>query len=121
MPATQERERRVLVVEDDRELREALAALLASVGYTVDAVGECETALTLLSQRPPHVVVLDMMMDGTNGWAFLSAKSRNPALASIPVVVTSGSPPTRSSRGIVAWLQKPFDFDELLRVLKPWT
>ncbi len=120
MAVMQGRERRLLVVEDDPDLREALVTVLVDAGYAVEAAPECEAALTLLGQRPPDVIVLDMMMDGTNGWAFLAAKSRDPSLATIPVVVTSGSKPARPPRGVVAWLQKPFDFAELLRVLKPW-
>jgi len=120
MSMMRERERRLLVVEDDPSLREALVAGLIDAGYEVEAAPECEAALTLLGQHPPDAIVLDMMMDGTNGWTLLAAKSRDPSLATIPVVVTSGSKPARPPRGVVAWLQKPFDLAELIRVLKPW-
>ncbi len=100
--------------------REMLAAVLEEEGYTVAAAGDGRAALSKLREHPANVVVLDMAMPEMNGWAFLAAKARIPDVATIPVVVVSGSAPPHSTRGIFAWLEKPFAFDALLRALKPW-
>ncbi len=114
------RERRVLVIEDDPMAREVLSAILEEEGYTVAAAADGTSALGKLREHLANVIILDMAMPGMNGWAFLAAKAQVPSAAAIPVVVVSASAPPRSTRGIVAWLEKPFVFDTLLRVLKPW-
>jgi len=113
-------ERRVLIVDDDPMAREMLATVLEQEGYTVASATDGRAALNQLREHPATVIVLDMAMPQMNGWAFLAAKAQIPNAAPIPVVVVSGSAPPRSTRGIVAWLEKPFVFDALLRVLKPW-
>jgi len=111
---------RVLVVEDDPVAREMLATVLEEEGYCVTAACDGRAALRQLREHAANVVVLDIAMPDMNGWAFLAAKARIPDAAAIPVVVVSGSTPPRSTKGIFAWLEKPFGFDSLLRVLKPW-
>ena len=112
---------RVLVVEDDWEIREAVVAILVSKGYSVDSAPDGRAGLERLRERRPNVVVLDMMMPKANGWAFLAAKRKDLELARIPVVVMSASDPIRPLRGVFAWMSKPFNFDELLKMLKPWS
>ncbi|HUO64320.1 MAG TPA: response regulator [Terriglobales bacterium] len=113
-------ERHVLIVEDDPISRDILVAVLEEEGYTVSAAGDGRAGLSELRGHPTSVVVLDMAMPDMNGWAFLAAKAQIPEAAAVPVVVVSGSAPPRSTRGIFAWLEKPFAFDVLLRALKPW-
>jgi len=100
--------------------REVMTAVLEEEGYAVDSASDGDGALRSLRDRLASVIVLDMAMPGMNGWAFLAAKAQVPAAARIPVVVVSASAPPRSTRGIVAWLEKPFVFDQLLRLLNPW-
>jgi DNA-binding response OmpR family regulator len=58
---------RVLLVEDDRALREVTAHHLAAAGYAVDAVGDGEAALAAFEHRRAGVVVLDVMLPGRSG------------------------------------------------------
>jgi len=110
----------VLIVEDDSMAREILTTVLEEEGYQVTQASDGQAALGCLREHSANVIVLDMAMPRMNGWAFLAAKAQIPAAAPIPVVVVSASAPPHSTRGIVAWLEKPFVFDALLRVLKPW-
>ena len=114
------REHRVLIVEDDPMAREILTTVLEEEGYVVTQAPDGQAALTCLREQAASVIVLDIAMPRMNGWAFLAAKAQMPAAAPIPVIVVSASAPPHSTRGIVAWLEKPFVFDALLRVLKPW-
>src|SRR5262245_37125002 len=94
--------RPVLVVEDNRETRYALTAVLAMRGY--DTVEARDGAQALAYLRTPSggavsLVLLDLCMPTMDGYAFLRAKTADPALASVPVVVYSalgpdGLPPT---------------------------
>jgi len=110
----------VLIVEDDSMARELLAAVLEEEGFTVTEVAEGRAALRRLREHLANVIVLDMAMPVMNGWEFLAAKAQMSKTARIPVVVVSGSPPPRLTPGVVAWMEKPVDFDVLLRALKPW-
>src|SRR5688572_8239376 len=79
----------VMVVDDDRELRESVCELLAEGGY--DALGMANGAAALSyirEQQPkPKVILLDLMMPEMNGWQFREAQLGDPAISSIPVVV----------------------------------
>ncbi|MGC3998097.1 MAG: response regulator [Anaeromyxobacter sp.] len=82
---------RVLLVEDDRELREALADVLMLEGFEVEQAENGLDALLHLrsAPRPPDVVVLDLDMPLMDGREFREAQLRNPALAAVPVLVLS--------------------------------
>ena len=62
--------RRILLVEDDRELRDALAEALEEEGHEVIAVGDGKEALREMRSQRPDVVVLDLMMPVMDGWQF---------------------------------------------------
>src|SRR6266702_7825232 len=82
--------KRVLVIEDDAVLSGALKLLLEWEGYQVDCAENGQDALDCLSTNgPPAVILLDLLMPVLSGWGFREEQQRNPALASIPVVVVS--------------------------------
>lgn len=109
----------VLVVDDDRGIREAMGDLLADEGYAVGHAGNGQEAIEYLRQRSagPCLILLDLNMPVMTGWEFRSLQMQDPQLAKIPVVVFSAD---RSvSQGAVAldaaaYLQKPLDIDLLL-------
>jgi two-component system, chemotaxis family, chemotaxis protein CheY len=107
----------VLVVDDDRSVRESLSELLHMEGYAVLEAENGQEALEILENtpHPPCMIVLDLAMPVMDGREFLKLRARDPALRRIPVVVVSGSPaPGEPFRGIVAYLQKPVEFDRLI-------
>jgi CheY-like chemotaxis protein len=108
----------VLVVDDDCDLREAIADVLRLEGISVVVAGDGEEALSHLtsSDEKPALVLLDLMMPRMNGWELQQHMSGNPALASIPVCVVSasGGPAPRRARH---FLHKPFEIQALLDVV----
>jgi len=111
----------VLVVEDDRDLREMMAQLLAWEGFDPVCAGDGIEALERLhgDGPPPHVIVLDMMMPRMDGWTFRRIQEADPALADIPVVVLSAAPRDHLERiHAAAILQKPMDYDRLLEAVR---
>ncbi len=94
---------RVLVVDDDPDIQEALVHILESDGHEVSKAGNGCTALEMLRRQPPDVVILDLMMPAMNGWEFREAQMKDPRLARIPVIVISA-----------ATLREPIDADEFL-------
>src|SRR5688500_17713436 len=87
------RRTRVLVVEDDEGIREALCDLLATEGFDVTSAVHGADALEKLrgNGEKPNVILLDLMMPVMDGWAFRAEQRRDPALAAIPVVVITAS------------------------------
>ncbi|WP_242343820.1 response regulator [Anaeromyxobacter terrae] len=108
---------KVLVVEDDPDLRESVVELLALEGFSTEQAENGCAALRLLRREPavPDLILLDLMMPVMNGWNFREAQLADPALAPIPVVVMSAQ-----DCGDVeahAKLQKPFEVADLLRAI----
>ena len=109
---------RILIADDDADLRESLRLLLELHGHSVSEARNGREALHELdSTALPCVIVLDLMMPVMDGWQFRKAQLQNPALASIPVLVISAVPSHMqrpAELGVRRVFAKPFDYDELL-------
>lgn len=86
---------RVLVVDDEEAIREALVQSLQSAQFETDAVGGGREALKALcaataEDRPYDAMILDIIMPDVDGWAVLEAVKHNPLWREMPVVVVSG-------------------------------
>jgi CheY-like chemotaxis protein len=104
----------ILVVDDDRGIRETLGDVLSDEGYRVRLARDGGEALTLLRQgRPPDLILLDLSMPGMSGAEFLKAQLGDPKLAAIPVVVLSADQRSHCP-GVAGFLRKPVDLDQLL-------
>jgi CheY-like chemotaxis protein len=103
----------VLLVEDDLDVREAMADLLACEGLRVVVASDGREALDLLQAGlRPSVIVLDLTMPRMDGWDFRHAQMADPNLKDIPVIVVSAgsvrAEKVRSDLGDVQFLGKPF-------------
>ncbi len=109
---------RVLVVDDEPAVRDALCEILESEGYDASAAPNGEDALTMLrSTAPlPDVIILDMLMPGINGFRFRRMQKKDPAISSIPVVAATAMGRVSGIDADVI-LHKPLDIDVLLRVV----
>lgn len=110
----------VLVVEDDGDLREIIADVLADQKIPVIVAANGQQALDCLAGIPvrPSLILLDMMMPVMDGWRFREAMLGDPGLAAIPVVVMSAHADARrvaAEIGAVGSLAKPVSVAELLR------
>jgi PAS domain S-box-containing protein len=79
--------RRVLVVDDDTNLRQRLRGLLEKEGLEVDEAGDGRAALTRLDEGWPGLILLDLLMPGMDGFAFLGELRRRGEGRPVPVVV----------------------------------
>lgn len=109
----------ILVVDDDRDIRETLAEILLHEGYHVELAENGARALELIRRGPsPALVLLDLMMPVMSGWEFLELAEQDEHLAQIPVVVVSAMPaplaPAEARGGVKACLHKPLKLDQLL-------
>lgn len=112
---------RILLVEDDAGIRDALAELLVHKGYEVTPVGHGRAALEQLQAGfRPDTILLDLVMPVMDGWTFLSHQLDNPDWASIPVVVISAIPWDQHPRPVpktVAFFPKPLHLRLLMEVI----
>jgi CheY-like chemotaxis protein len=87
--------RTVLIVEDDADLRDAIADALAFGGHKTIPASNGRDALAILHRTPGiDLIVLDLMMPVMNGWEFRERQLLDPEIASIPVVILSALPGT---------------------------
>ena len=111
--------RSILVVEDDADVRESVAALLDVTGYAVLQAADGDEALRRLRSGVGSVVLilLDLHMPRMDGRAFRAAQLSDPDLAAIPVVIMSGAADvavTAAQLGARAYCQKPVSPDDVL-------
>jgi CheY-like chemotaxis protein len=108
----------VLLIEDDADLRESLAEVLANKGYEVKTAIHGEAALEALREGDlPSVILLDLMMPVMNGWEFRLQQLSDPRLAAIPTVIMSAVASQAGNMGAVATLSKPVNLPALVSVL----
>src|SRR5688572_32000994 len=111
--------RRVLLVEDDAELREAIGEALSTHGLDVTAVEDGREALDRMRECRPDVVVLDLMMPVMDGWQFRLEQRRDPDLAQVPVVALSASrSPAAAAVDADLFLTKPCSAATLARAVE---
>jgi C4-dicarboxylate-specific signal transduction histidine kinase len=110
--------RRVLLVEDDPDLRDALVDGLRERSYQVVAVANGREALEALRGQGSDVVVLDLMMPVMDGWEFRVAQRRDPELAGTPVVaVSAAGHSTAAAIDADAYIEKPLRLPALTRTI----
>lgn len=114
--------KRVLVVDDDLPLRGMLSAALRQHGFQVFLAGDGNEAHRALTLNNPHIVLLDLMMPGMNGWDFLQRLRETGYLGKTPVIVISAhlrvDPQAVLQMGASAMLPKPFNLDELISLIE---
>ncbi|MBA3395317.1 MAG: response regulator [Deltaproteobacteria bacterium] len=106
----------VLVVEDDTDLRETLAELLAMSGYRVETAEHGRAALDNMQTKKPCLVLLDLMMPVMDGWQVIEAMKHDPELKDIPVCVVSAQAQS-APPGSKCVIKKPTALSALLGVV----
>jgi two-component system OmpR family response regulator len=112
---------RVLVVEDDPKLARALGRGLGEEGYDVETVGDGDTGLARATAGPFDVVVLDLMLPGTDGFEVCATLRRQGQTVPVLMLTARGDVADRIrglDGGADDYLVKPFDFGELLARLR---
>jgi DNA-binding response OmpR family regulator len=102
----------ILVVEDDRDIRDLLVMLLETAGYAVTACSSAERALEALREESFDFVLTDYGLPGrTGGWLLEQAASEGLLTAAASLVVTAHPDPRVAGFEV---MQKPFDLDDLV-------
>jgi excisionase family DNA binding protein len=120
-PAGQEGGPLVLVVDDDARVREFIRINLELEGYRVREAERAEEALAAIENDSPDLVLLDVVMPGTDGWQMLQRMQERHG--SIPVIMFSGKvgeadADEATRRGAEGFIGKPFDPQQLIERAK---
>jgi CheY-like chemotaxis protein len=115
-------EHMILVVDDDRDIRDTLIETLEDHGYRAAGAANGVEALTVLrtSAAPPCLILLDLMMPVMDGQGFREEQLKNPTWADIPVVVISAySDVEAQARTLsVEYMRKPLAIRPLIDVVR---
>ncbi len=115
--------KKVMIVEDDRFIVDALTARLKAEGYQVNYALDPVIGLSVIVREKPDVVIIDLNMPAGGGFLMAERVIRHPDLGRIPFIVITASklPQSRekaTSLGIKHYLEKPFKTEELLEALQ---
>ena len=120
LPQGDEHAALVMIVDDDPNARDLLAATVRKEGYRVLEAPDGETALALAREWHPDVVTLDVLMPRMDGWAVMTAFKSDPELAGIPVIIVTmlAERGLAVSLGAAEFLTKPVDRARLATTLR---
>ncbi|MEZ0392420.1 MAG: response regulator [Pseudobdellovibrionaceae bacterium] len=113
----------ILVVEDDKDIRRNLKALLESEGYLVEVAENGQIAIDFLAQATdlPNLIILDLMMPVMDGFEFREKQDQIARIASIPVAIMTADGHVEEKKfrtGAAAALRKPADIEDILATVK---
>ena len=110
---------KVLVVDDEKDSRDLGQHYLEEFGCTVLTASGGEEGIAVAREHRPDLITLDLLMPGLSGWETLKRLKADPDLRAIPVVIISVVAGEGRGRllGAVDLITKPFERDDLLRVL----
>lgn len=122
-PAVNFTRAKIMIVDDDPELRMALKMRLRANQYETVSATDGYSAIALAQKERPNLIILDLGLPAGNGYSVLKRLQESDALSSIPVIVlTARDPLGNESRsldaGATAFFQKPVDNNELLEVIR---
>lgn len=108
-----------MVVDDDADIRDAVADVLSDEGYPVELAGNGREALDALvgGALKPSLILLDLMMPELDGWGLMAELQKRPDLSGIPVVVFSAQgvqSDTIAKMQVCGFLKKPLRLQDLL-------
>jgi DNA-binding NarL/FixJ family response regulator len=114
---------RLLLVDDEPGLREAVHAYLEDSGFTVDLASNGQEGWEKLQQNPPDLVITDIMMPQVDGYELLKKMREDPRFQVLPVVFLTARGMTSDriqgyQAGCDAYISKPFDPDELVAIVE---
>jgi CheY-like chemotaxis protein len=110
---------RILLVDDDEDIRGTLGAVLQSDGYDVlEARNGLHALQQMLAHPLPDLILLDMMMPLMSGYEFLDVQQGDPRIKDIPVIAITAHAKVAEVPGVWKLVRKPFDLDELNGALR---
>lgn len=114
--------KKIVVVEDDEDIRHLYEEILRSEGFDVELAESGKQALSILNRtdRPPCLILTDFMMPGMTGSELVDILRQQDCLMSIPVVMISARPMAEAEVNGVEFLKKPIDVDTIVEKVREY-
>ena len=114
---------RILVVDDNPDVRLLLVAVLQRAGHEVIEAADGTSVLSWVRDSNPDVIILDLMMPGMGGWETLAQLKSSPESRDFPVIISSALSEDEDlekarSMGAVDYIAKPWTADDLLKRIR---
>jgi CheY-like chemotaxis protein len=114
---------RILVVDDDPDILDALKVMLEDEGFSVETANNGHVLQVLDGTNLPSLIVLDVLLSGMDGRELAEQLRKKPDTKDIPIVMISANPGAAHDcvkRGANEFLAKPFEINDLLSVIKKY-
>jgi CheY-like chemotaxis protein len=123
LPADVERPRKVLVVDDEDEVRASIGEFLQGHGYAVCEAADGEEALAKTFTEKPDMILLDLRLPKVDGYQVCQTLKGNPITSNVPIIMITALTATPDKvkgieYGADDYIDKPFDLEELLARIK---
>ncbi len=114
---------KIMIVDDDPELRQALRLRLRANHYETVNAGDGYSAIAMAYKETPDLIILDLGLPAGDGFVVLDRLQKDDRLSNIPVIVLTARDPQANERrvlraGAAAFFQKPADNGELMEVIR---
>ena len=115
--------RRLLLIEDEPNITEAIRFVLSRDGWTVETHSDGGSAVEAVSRKAPDVVVLDVMLPNKSGFEILRELRNAPDHEGLPVLMLTARGQAKDRQlaetlGVSAFMTKPFSNAEMLKVVR---
>jgi CheY-like chemotaxis protein len=102
----------IIIVDDDRLIRETYQSILSAYGYVVEVAGDLPMTERLLKRSTPDYILLDLMMKPKSGWEILESVQNNKIWREIPIIIFSGKVVyaheiRRYGEQVIGYIRKP--------------
>lgn len=118
--------KRVVLVEDELNIAEAIRFLLSNEGWRVETLANGASAVEVIRNAVPDLVMLDVMLPGKSGFEILHDLRADPNLASLPILMLTARGQSRDrdmaeKAGVSRFMTKPFSNAEMLEAVRELT
>ena len=110
--------KKILIIDDDPVVVKYLQAVFSDNGYLTCTASSSMEGLEVVQQEKPDLITLDLQMPGEWGPRFYRKLRKEPDLKDIPIIVISGIDGDHAVKGAVAFVNKPFDPEKIIGIVK---
>jgi DNA-binding response OmpR family regulator len=115
---------KVIIIDDDPNIRELLSVNISAAGYSIDLAENGKDGLAKIMRDPPHLIILDIMMPGMDGYELCKIVKDHPELQNVKILMLTARDDPRDKmigKEILQadeYITKPFDINVLLSTIK---
>jgi DNA-binding response OmpR family regulator len=106
--------KKIVIIDDDKDIAEVIGLLLEMEGYNPVVIYSGRDALENIRKAKPHLIILDVMLDGFNGRAICDELKADPEMKKVPVILVSAAAKNDMPGNHDLFIEKPFNIDHMM-------